>query len=185
MEAIAASDVVADQFAFEACHLVAEARAIALDVVDRDVCCLPDDRTIPGKPRGNQVPGHFGLAVDGDGLAGQLAEVDTQAPAVGGDLDAVMHKPVAMQPLGDAGLFQKFDRALLQHAGAHACLDIVTRPRFEDHAVDAVQLQQAGEQKPCRSGADDADLSPFLRCHAPVLPSSPHDVIPSAARDLC
>ena len=170
MEAVAAGDEVADQLALDARHAIAEPRAIALDVVDRDVGRLPDDRAVAGEARGDQVPRHLGLAIDGDGLARQLAEVDAQAPAAGGDLDAVMHQPVAMQPLGDAGLFQQADRALLQHAGANARLDIVARPGFQDHAVDAVQLQQAGEQEPCRPGADDADLSPFLRCHRRASP---------------
>ena len=96
----------------------------------RDVGRLPDDRAVAGETRGDQVPGHLGLAVDGDGLAGQRAEVDANAPAADGDLDAVMHQAFAVQPLGDAGLFQQGDRSLLQHAGANASLDIVARPRF-------------------------------------------------------
>ena len=52
-----------------------------------------------------------------------------------------------MQALGDACLFQQGNRSLFQHAGANAGLDVVARPRFQNDALDAMDLQQAGEQK--------------------------------------
>ena len=144
MEAVAAGDEVADQLALGAGLPVAELWPCGLDVVDVDVRSLPDDRTVAGEARGDQVPGHLGLAVDGDGLAGEVAEVDANAPAADGDLDAVVHQPFAIQPLGDAGLFHQSDRSLLEHAGTNAGLDIVARARFDDDALDTMDLPAGG-----------------------------------------
>ena len=167
METVAAGDEVADQFVLGAGVPVAEPRPCGLDVVNADICRFPDDRAASGEASGDQVPCHLGLAVDGDGLAGQRAEVDANAPAANGNLGAVMHQPFAMQALGDACLFQQRNRSLLQHAGANAGLDVVARPRFQNDALDAMDLQQAGEQKPCRPGSDDAHLGTLALRHLP------------------
>ena len=68
----------------------------------------------------DQVARHFGLAVDGDVLAGQPGEIDAVQPVVEGEREAVMRQPLGMQPRADAGLVEQVDRALLEHAGAHA-----------------------------------------------------------------
>ena len=167
MKAVAAGDEVADELVLGARQPVAEPGPIALDIAKDDIGRLPDDRAVAGKARGDEVAGDFGLAVDRDGLSRQLPEIDAKAPAVHGDLDAVMHQPVTMQPLGDPRPFQQVDRSLLQDAGADARFDIVARACFQDHAVDSLHLQQAGQQEPCRTGADDADLRPFLRHDLP------------------
>ena len=61
-------------------------------------------------------------------------------------------------PLADAGLGQQVDRALLQHAGAHAVLDVVAVAALEDDRVDAGEMQQMRQQQARRTGADDAHL---------------------------
>ena len=135
--------------------------------MNADICGFPDNRAVSGQASGNQVLRHLGLAVDGDGLAGQFAEVDANAPAANGNLGAVMHQPFAMQALGNAGLFEQSNRSLLQHARPNAGLNIVARPRFQNDALDAMDLQQAGEQKPCRPGSDDAHLGTLALRHLP------------------
>ena len=167
MEPVAARDEIADQFVLGAGVPVAEPRPCGLDVVNADICRFPDNRAVSGQASGDQVLCHLGLAVDGDGLAGQFAEVDANAPAANGDLGAVMHQPFAVQAPGDACLFQQRNRSLLQHACANASLDIVERPRFQNDALDAMDLQQAGEQKPCRPGSDDAHLGTLALRHVP------------------
>ena len=52
--------------------------------------------------------------------AGQRREIDAVQAAVEGERDAVMPQPLGMQPRADAGLVEQVDRALLEHAGAHA-----------------------------------------------------------------
>ena len=47
---------------------------------------------------------------------------------------------------------------LLEHAGAHALLDVLARARLEDDRLDALQVEQVGQQQPGRAGADDPDL---------------------------
>jgi hypothetical protein len=170
VETVAARDEVAGQLVLGIALPITELRPIRLDVVKRYVRGLPDDRSVSGKSRGNEVARDLGLAIDRDGLPRQLPEIDVDAPAAHADLDALVDQPVAMQPLGDTRLFQQLDRALLQHAGADAGFDIAARPQFENHALDAVHLQQARQQEPRRTGADDADLCTFSRRHARSSP---------------
>ena len=52
----------------------------------------------------------------------------------------------------------QIDRALLEHAGAHALDDVVPAAVLEDDRVDALEVQQVAEHQPGGAGADDADL---------------------------
>ena len=65
----------------------------------------------------------------------------------------------------DAGLVEQVDRALLEHAGADAAAHVVARCALEDHAVDAVAVQQLPEQQAGRAGADDHDLGALGAAH--------------------
>ena len=66
-----------------------DARAVALDVVDRDVAHLEVDRPAGGKARGDDVLHRLLLAVDGDLLAaGERGKVDAVAAALEAQLDA-------------------------------------------------------------------------------------------------
>ena len=53
---------------------------------------------------------------------------------------------------------EQVDGALLEHAGAHALLDVLARAQLEHDGVDPAQLEQPGEHEPRRSGPDDRDL---------------------------
>ena len=68
-----------------------------------------------------------------------------------------------MQPLAGAEFVHQLDGALLQHAGAHAALDVVAAARLQHHAIDAGAMQQQRQEQPGRTGADDPDL----RAHVP------------------
>ena len=57
---------------------------------------------------------------------------------------------------------QQVDGALLEHAGAHALLDVLAAAVLEHDRLDAAQVQQVREQQPGGAGADDADLRPLL-----------------------
>ena len=87
-------------------------------------------------------------------------EVDAVALALELQLDAVVDEPLAPQPLADARLDQEVDRALLEHAGADAALDVLAAARLEHDRVDPAQVQKVREHEPGRAGADDADLRP-------------------------
>jgi hypothetical protein len=72
-----------------------------------------------------------------------------------------MHQALATQSLGNADLLKQGDRALFEHICPNAPFNMVARPRFEDHAFDAVHGEQAGKQQSSRPRADDANLRTF------------------------
>ena len=73
-------------------------------------------------------------------------------------LDTVMDHALLVQAVGDAGLGEAVDRALLQHAGAHAPLDVLAGAGLEHDGRDAAQLEQPREHQPGRARAHDPDL---------------------------
>jgi hypothetical protein len=70
----------------------------------------------------------------------------------------VVDEALAVQALGDAGGVEQVDRRLLEHAGPHAGLDVGARARLEHDRLDALQVQQVGQQQPGRAGPHDPDL---------------------------
>jgi hypothetical protein len=82
--------------------------------------------------------------------------------AVEAQFDAVMHQPFLMQPAGNAGALQQFDRVLLQHAGADAAEDVIGAAAFEDDGFDAVVFEQATKQQAGGTGTDDDDLRAYF-----------------------
>jgi hypothetical protein len=98
--------------------------------------------------------------------ARQLVERDAVAAALVAELDAVVHEPLALEPLADAHLDEQLDRALLEHAGADARLDVGAIARLEDDGLDALAVQQVAEHEPRGAGADDAHLG----AHGRILP---------------
>ena len=97
------------------------------------------------------------LAVHRDAAAaGQLGEVDP-VPAPGeAQLDAVVHEPLALHPVAEPALDQQVDRALLEHAGADALLQVRAAAHLEHHRLDALLVEQVREQQPGRPGPHDA-----------------------------
>src|SRR5690606_24204476 len=84
-------------------------------------------------------------------------EIDPQAPAGERDLHPVVHETLPIHSRADPGPPQDLDGALLEHARPDAPEDMVAGPPLEHDGVDAVQMQQLGEQEPRRPRADDAD----------------------------
>ena len=77
------------------------------------------------------------------------------------DVDAVVPQALAAQAVADADRVHQIDRALLEHAGAHALDHVVPAAVLDDDRIDAVQVQQVAEHQPGGSGADDADLCAY------------------------
>ena len=84
------------------------------------------------------------------------------AAAAEAQLDAVVEQAFAAHPLADAGFGEEVDRALLQHAGAHAMLDVLAVARFEHHGLDARAVQEVRQHESGRPRAEDADLRALL-----------------------
>ena len=80
------------------------------------------------------------------------------ALAAEAQLDPAVDHPLAVQAVRDAGLRQHVDGALLEHARAHAVLDVLARAGLQHDAVDPLAPEQVGEQQAGGPGPDDADL---------------------------
>ncbi len=118
---------------------------------------------------GDQVLDDLVLGVERDGLAaGQLVQIDPVRLSGEAQVDSPVHGPLALHPFAEAHLGQQIDRALLEHAGPDGRLDLRPAAQLEHDGLDPLQVQEVGEQQPCRAGPDDADL----RAHARCLPQS-------------
>ena len=58
---------------------------------------------------------------------------------------------------------EQVDRALLEHAGADALLDVLAAAGLQHDRLDALGLQQLREHQSRRPGADDPDLRAHQR----------------------
>ena len=85
--------------------------------------------------------------------------------AVEAQLDAVVDEALGVHPLADADLVHQVHRALLEHAGAHALLDVLAVARLEDHGLDAPQLQQPAEHQAGGAASDDRHLGTHVAKH--------------------
>ena len=111
------------------------------------------------EPEPDQVLHHLLLPVHHDRApAGQVGKVDAVPAPVEAQLYAAMNEPLAAHALARAARFEEIHGALLQHARAHAALDVVAAADLDDDRLDALQVQEMGQQQPGGSGADDGDL---------------------------
>ena len=167
VKAVAAGDDVALEHLVPALVPEADGRALAREVVHAHVLDLEQERRAARDPRRDQVLDDLGLAVDDDAAAlREIAQRDAVAPARELQLDAVVDEALALHALAHARSRQQVDRALLEHPGADALLDVLAAARLEHDRVDALELQQAGEHETGRAGADDADLCPHQSASA-------------------
>ena len=160
MEAVAPRDHVALQFLLLALVPVADPRALAVDVAERDGLGLEEERPAARQARFDQVLHDLGLAVDDDRLAGQLVERDPVPLVLRLELDAGVHQPFAPHPLSHAGALEELGHVVLQHTCPNPGLDVLAAPALQDHRVDPVQVEQLRQREPRRPGADDPDLRP-------------------------
>ena len=160
MEAVAAAEVVTLQPLGAPVVLEGHEGVLALEVVQLDVAHLIEQHAVGGLSRGEQILHHLLLAVDGDRPpAGQLREGDAMTGAVETQLEAVMDETLPPHPLAHSCLSHQLDGVVLEHPGAHALLDVLLAPVFEDDRVDAGQGEELREHQAGRSGADDPDLA--------------------------
>ncbi len=177
---VAATDEVALDLLRPALMAKADLRAAAVEVVDAGVRDLEENFAAVGKPLGDQIGDDLLLVVDEHLLADQLVEVDVPRLALAGDVDAVMHHGLALEPGADTGVHQHVRDPMLHQAGAHARLAIGPAAVLDDDAGNAGEVQQMRQHQPGRSRSDDADLG----AHGS---SSPHDALARCGtpRDGC
>src|SRR6188768_674553 len=105
MEAIAARDEVAGQFARDAVLAEANRRRAGSEVVNADVLHLEVKRAAARLPRLDEIAHDFVLAVNGyPAAAGQRRHVDAMASTVERQVDAVVTQALARQAPADANL---------------------------------------------------------------------------------
>ena len=137
---------------------IANTRPIAFDVVQTDIFCLKNNLTAMGKARGNQVLGHFGLAINHHARpAGKLFHVHMGALAVQADVNAAVDDAFFFHPRINANPFHQANRPHLQNARTNAAFDIVAAFALKDHRRNALHMQQMRQQQPGRAGPDNDD----------------------------
>ncbi len=157
MEAVAAGDEVAIHLRRLAALPVAHRCAGKLDLALGD-----DARAAPGGGL-EQILLQVRLPIGDEALAAMFVDVDQEAlTACPDDARAVVHVPLGVEPLGKSVLAQHIDGRRLEHACADAGEHVVAALPLEDDALDAVPVQDLGEEQAGRPRADDADL----RSHA-------------------
>ena len=159
MEPVAARDHVAFELLVAALVPVPDQRSLGLELVHGDVGDLEVEGQARLEAKPDQVLDELGLAVDHDRApVGEVAQRDPVALAGELELDPVVDEPLALQPLAGARLHEEVDDRLLDDPCTDTRLDVLAAPVFEDHRVDALELEEVAEREPGRAGADDPDL---------------------------
>ena len=104
VEAVAAGDDVAAQLLLGAVVAEADAGRVGVDARDGDVLDLEEQRAAGVQAGVDQVLDDLLLPVDGDRrAAGELGQGDAVADAVEAQLEALVHEPLALEPLAQPG----------------------------------------------------------------------------------
>ena len=159
MEAVATRDVITRDLEALGAFAITHGGLCRLDVMKADVCRFIYRACANSVPRVHEVTGHFRLPIDGDGFAGQLFEIDSMPCATEGDFRSLMHKPFSAQPLTRARPFDEVDSALLENAGTDSSEHVILRLLLQNDVVNPRLGEKLTEQKSCRTGSDDDDLS--------------------------
>jgi hypothetical protein len=146
----------------------ADHRTLAVDPLHRDRLGLEADLPAVAEPPCDEILHHLLLPVEGDRLpSGQLREVDPVARAEEPQLDPLVDETLALEPLADAGRLQQLDRAVLENPSTDALLDVLAAAHLEDDRLDAVEVEEVGQDEPGGPRADDADLRPHPSSSTP------------------
>src|SRR5262249_53668178 len=100
--------------------------------------------------------------------AGEVRERDAVAHPLEAQRKAMVHEPLAREPVADVQLIEQVDGALLEQARALTFLAIDAAARFEHHAIDAGAIGEARQKQAAGPRPDDPDL----RAHAPTTPAT-------------
>src|SRR5215210_159780 len=159
VEAVAAGDRVAAELLLHPLVCETDTRLVRVDVVQRDVVDLEEQRAAGVQPGRDQVLDHLLLAVDRDRPPlGELLEGDPVALAVEAELDALVDETLAVKPVGEAKLGEQIDCALLEDARPDPLLHVFPTAVLEHHALDPLSPEEMREDQAGRTGAHDADL---------------------------
>jgi len=158
VEAIAACDVVAAQGLTHAIVNEGDLGRVRIHATKVHLGHFEQQRQAGRETHGHEVLDDFLLPVDRHRLAGERIEIDAVCAATEHQLDTVVADRLARQPRPGADRFDDRGSLVFQHAGAHAVLDVLTGPGFQDHRSDAGLRQQLAQQQARGAGADDCNL---------------------------
>ena len=119
------------------------------------------EKNLPSRcqSRLHQIFDHFVLRVNHDAApAGKLFEIDMVRAPRKPQVHPVMNQPFPPHPLARADFLQQINRALLQHACAHAFFAIFPAASLDHHRLDALPMQQVREHQPRGSRSDNSYL---------------------------
>jgi len=165
MEAVAAGDEIARHLVL--CFRMRETneRPRRIERVDADLVGVEVQRTPCLDTRLDQVANHLVLSVNGDGFARrQLRHVDAVPSSVEADVDAFVAESAVFQPVCDTHRAEQINRALFEHASADTIYHVLAAAVFDDHGIDACEMQKVAEQQPGGTGANDTYLRVTRHC---------------------
>src|SRR5262249_6781901 len=139
----ASGNEIADKFVLDSVVLVANSRKIGVEPVHAHVFYFEMHMPLGGDARVVQIFQNLVLRVNRDpSSASEFFKVDAVPAAVEAQLDSVMNQALFLQALADAHLCQEIDRALLQHARAHALLYILPAAVLHHDRFDSLEIEE-------------------------------------------
>src|ERR1700722_6404002 len=100
----------------------------------REIVDLENNLSAGADARLHQIPHHLLLRVDGDRApTSQFGQMDAVTPATETEPNPIVPQSLTPQTIADAGVDHQIHRALLQHACAHAVLDILAAAALQNH----------------------------------------------------
>ena len=161
MKPVAAGDDVARDLMLGTAMPIADPRLPGLEIVHADALGVEHDLPTGAQACGDQVLHHLVLAVDHHVLADEIGKIDAMVRAAEPHDHARVQHAFPPHALADTGIVQQLLRAVFQHAGADAVLDI-----------------RRGNAPPARSNSMPCRCS---RCDS-SSPAGPAPTIPTCVR---
>jgi hypothetical protein len=75
-----------------------------------------------------------------------------------------MNQAFPLHSLAYAHFRQKVDGTLLQDAGSHPLLTVLSAPSFDHNRINSLPVQEMRQNKPRRSSAHNPNLCAFSHC---------------------
>src|SRR5512147_1631396 len=108
----------------------------------------------------HQIVRDLGLSVDHHDFAVRVFwEIKSFKPAIEGDVDAFMDKPLAVHTLARFGFPQQVCHTLFDHPGADTTCHIFTAATLQNDCVDSLKMKQACQQQTRWTRTDNSNLS--------------------------
>src|SRR5579871_1730988 len=158
MKAVASSNEIALQFAFQVLLAKADDRPIGIEPGDAHIFDFEDDFAAGVQPRLDQILYHFLLSVDRNRAACEFPEVNSMAASVEEELEPFMHQSFSPHALADSRCVEQIHRSLFQHTGAYPMFHKLAALGFYYHGVNPIQVKQMRKHEPGRSSAYNTDL---------------------------